>query len=201
MKQAQRCAIIPKCGTTNMSPAHSQSANSYSISWTPNTPLTSCPPIGTTRWQCQKQPVAFLHMTKEQTKRQRLWQKWISNAQSEKTSPMIHTVPHIPQMDKPQVTSCPGHTEIWGIAELICVPLWRGYTHLLISCQGTVPLKLHTVQEVVCWIDLVGKKNGPALRRGSTGNSLEQWFSTFLMLWPFNTGPPPNHKIIFVAIS
>jgi hypothetical protein len=34
---------------------------------------------------------------------------------------------------------------------------------------------------------------------------LVQWFSTFLMLWPFNTVPhvvvTPNHKIIFIATS
>jgi hypothetical protein len=36
------------------------------------------------------------------------------------------------------------------------------------------------------------------------GQSLNQWFSTFLMLQPFHTVPhvvTPNHKIIFIATS
>jgi hypothetical protein len=34
--------------------------------------------------------------------------------------------------------------------------------------------------------------------------SIDQWLSTFLMLWPFNTVPhaavTPNHKIIFYVV-
>jgi hypothetical protein len=51
-----------------------------------------------------------------------------------------------------------------------------------------------------------GRKTGKDMKLSILGFSvLEQWFSTFLMLLPFNTVPHvvliPNHKIIFIATS
>jgi hypothetical protein len=58
--------------------------------------------------------------------------------------------------------------------------------------------------KMICWIWFPVQSQATNAHTVMAADSLEHWFSTFLMLWPFNTVPhvvvAPNHKIILVAI-
>ena len=83
------------------------------------------------------------------------------------------------------------------------------YNNLTSPQKGLYPMNLNQTNQPTnqkqkkFWRQIFRKNLGKFEK--CVKESLEQWFSTFLMLWPFNTVPhvvvTPNHKIIFVATS